>query len=326
MKLCERKRVAEVQAKKCLMMEVSILRRLNGHPNIIQLYEVIETTNQIVLVLEFAAGGDLLRYVRQRQKLTEGCAQDLFKQLLDGLVHVHGLQVVHRDIKLENLMLDTFGCLKIGDFGVAAVLGPHGRRLTDHCGTPSYIAPEILLEGGYDGEPVDLWSSGVVLYAMLCGRVPFKGEHLAELKRCILRGKFHVPPALGESASEMIQGLLVVEPRRRLSAQEALGHAWLAGIANRAYVLAGPTKPSMLVGAETPAERAAEDAQMQIISKVAEFGFPEAFVLESLREGRLNHATATYQLLAQQAARRRSFAPSCGALQLEQAEQANDVV
>ncbi|CAE8586694.1 unnamed protein product, partial [Polarella glacialis] len=121
LKLCERRRMAEVGAKKCLTQEVGIIKRLTGHPNIVQLFEVIESSMYVVLVMEFAASGDLLRYVRQRRRLAESCAQELFKQVIDGISHVHAMGVVHRDIKLENLLLDSFGCIKIADFGVAVV-------------------------------------------------------------------------------------------------------------------------------------------------------------------------------------------------------------
>lgn len=300
MKLCERKRIAEVQAKKCLMQEVSILKKLNGSPNIIQLFEVIESSVHIVLVMEFAAGGDLLRHVRQRRRLAEECAQELFKQLLDGLSHIHRCGVVHRDIKLENLLLDSLGCLKIADFGVAVVVKPAGRRLMEHCGTPSYIAPEILLEQGYEGPPVDVWSSGVVLYAMLCGRVPFKGENLVELKRSILRGRFHAASHLTAGSSAMLRALLVVEPKKRATLQESLANPWLEGIGNRASTMFASPNASV----PCDSDQQATDNE-SILGSVVAHGFPREHVDESLREGRLNHATATYHLLSQQLAKKR---------------------
>jgi len=321
-KMCERKRIAEAQGRKCLMQEVAILTRLNGHPNIIQLFEVIETASHVVLVLEFASGGDLLRYVRQRRRLDEVCARDFFKQLLDGISHIHGMGIVHRDIKLENLLLDSFGCLKIADLGVAVVLNPQGRRLTEHCGTPSYIAPEILLEAGYDGQPVDLWSAGVVLYAMLCGRVPFKGESPGELKRCILKGKFHLPSHLSERAMLLLRQLLVVDPGRRATLREALAHNWCDGACNRAQaIFAGSAALAVATAVfalrnsgQEPHETASlpflpEDPAVQkLLHRVAEFGFPQSHVEESLREGLLNHATAAFHLLAHQAVRRKAGA------------------
>jgi len=322
-KLCERKRIAEVQAKKCLMQEVSILKRLNGHPNIIRLFEVIETAAQVVLVMEFASGGDLLRYVRQRRWLAESCAQDLFKQLLDGIAHIHSMGVIHRDIKLENLLLDAFSCLKIADFGVAVIVKSPGKKLNEHCGTPSYIAPEILLESGYDGQPVDVWSAGVVLYAMLCGRVPFKGENLADLKRCILRGKFHVPSNLSKKADLMIRGVIVVDPKKRFTIRDALEHQWLHGVVNRAATVYGVPEPvcsqdgGMSEGVRPlPNDRVTKD----LLGRVAMFGFPRTHIEESLRDGRLNHATATFYLLAQQGVCKRTMASPCSIQEVQRDE------
>ncbi|CAK9014251.1 unnamed protein product [Durusdinium trenchii] len=136
---------------------------------------------------------------------------DLFKQLLEGLDHIHKKLVVHRDIKLENLLLDPFGCVKIADFGVAA----------------AYIAPEILQDAGYDGFPVDVWSSGIALYAMLCGRLPFKGKSMSELKRCILRGRYQCPEHLSAAAQQVIASMLILEPRSRATVKILLSHNFL---------------------------------------------------------------------------------------------------
>jgi 5'-AMP-activated protein kinase catalytic alpha subunit len=300
MKLCERKLISHSQAKKCLMQEVNILRRVNGHANIIQLLEVIETDTALVLVMEFAASGDLLRYVRQHRKLAEDCAQGLFKQLLDGLDHIHKMCVVHRDIKLENLLLDSFGCLKIADFGVATLLKCPEQRLDDHCGTPSYIAPEVLLDHGYQGPPVDMWSAGIVLYAMLVGHAPFKADHLLDLRRNILRGRYHTPAHLSEEAANLLRRLLIVEPSNRATLGEAADHAWLRKVDNPAIGVYGPA--GMLGKGATCLEHF-ED----LLGRMDDFGFPRDHLEESLGQGKLNRATATFYLLAQQKLRRRAL-------------------
>eukprot|EP00434_Breviolum_minutum_P014579 symbB.v1.2.012852.t2/scaffold875.1/size155714/1 len=238
MKQCDRRRMTEAGSKKCFLQEVAIMKRLTGHANVIQLFEVVETPSQIVLVMEFATGGDLLKYVRNRRRLAEPCAKDLFKQLLEGLEHIHKKMVVHRDIKLENLLLDPFSCVKIADFGVAAVVQPE-KKLHDHCGTPSYIAPEILQEEGYEGFPVDVWSSGIALYAMLCGRLPFKGKSMSELKRCILRGRYPCPEHLSTEAQQLIASMLTLEPRSRATVRSVLAHPFLQGLHSRAREIYG---------------------------------------------------------------------------------------
>ena len=129
------------------MQEVYILKKIR-HPNVIRLYETFETKKHILFVLEMCSGGDLLNYVRKRRRLKEDCAKYMFKQLIDGLQSIHSKNIVHRDIKLDNILLDNIGNLKIGDFGVSK-LCRSGETMMEQCGTPAYIAPEILLDQGY---------------------------------------------------------------------------------------------------------------------------------------------------------------------------------
>lgn len=163
----------EDSSKRKVMQEVYILKKIR-HPNVIRLYETFETKKHILFVLEMCSGGDLLNYVRKRRRLKEDCAKYMFKQLIDGLQSIHSKNIVHRDIKLDNILLDNVGNLKIGDFGVSKLCWA-GETMMEQCGTPAYIAPEILLDQGYWGFGVDVWSAGVVLYSMLYGSVPFKG-------------------------------------------------------------------------------------------------------------------------------------------------------
>ena len=122
--------------------------------------------------MELCAGGDLLNYVRKRRRLKEPFAQKIFRQIIDGLSYIHSKNIAHRDIKLDNILLDGKGNVKIADFGVSRQIQPD-QIMREQCGTPAYIAPEILRNRGYSLN-VDLWSAGVVLFAMLYGTVPFK--------------------------------------------------------------------------------------------------------------------------------------------------------
>ena len=158
--------------KSRLLKEVNLLLKLR-HSHVVKIYETIETEKHIVIVMELCAGGDLLNYVRKRCKLKEPYALKIFKQIVDGLCYIHGKNIAHRDIKLDNILLDGVGNVKIGDFGVSKQIQPN-TMMFEQCGTPAYIAPEILRNKGY-GLSVDLWSAGVVLFAMLYGSVPFKG-------------------------------------------------------------------------------------------------------------------------------------------------------
>lgn len=175
----------EVQKQK-LMKEVNLLLKLR-HDNVVKIYETIETKKHIIIVMELCAGGDLLNYVRKRRRLKEPVAKKIFKQIIDGLKYIHSKYVAHRDIKLDNILLDGKGQVKIADFGVSKQSTP-GVKMRDQCGTPAYIAPEILRNKNGYTFAVDLWSAGVVLYAMLYGTVPFKAASMDELHSLILRG------------------------------------------------------------------------------------------------------------------------------------------
>jgi serine/threonine protein kinase len=131
--------------------------------------------------MELCAGGDLLNYVRKRRKLKEDVAKYVFRQVVDGLQYCHSKGIVHRDMKLDNLLLDESGTVKICDFGVSKQLTSSHETMTEQCGTPAYIAPEILKDKGYRGFGVDIWSLGVCLYALLYGTVPFKANNMSEL-------------------------------------------------------------------------------------------------------------------------------------------------
>jgi len=305
LKVCERRRIADPDAKKSLMQEVTVLQRLNGHPNVVQLFEVIETDSNVLLVTELAAGGDLLRYVRHRRRLVEDNAQELFRQLLDGIRHMHSLNVVHRDIKLENLLLDNFGCLKIADLGVAVIVESPQQLLREQCGTPSYLAPEVLLDAGYEGPPVDVWGAGVCLYAMLMGRVPFKGEQLSDLKRSILKGRFQVAAHMSHNSVVLVQALLTLCPAERATVADALSHAWLEGVENKAMQLyeACPVLGTRWQGQPSSADSAVTE---ELLRRAAALGFPREDLEPGLREGQLNAATATFRLLFQQRAHQRA--------------------
>ena len=167
-------------------------------------------------MIELCAGGDLLNYVRKRWRLKEDVAKYMFKQLIEGLEHIHQRNIVHRDIKLDNILLDREGMIKIGDFGVSKQCKP-GEVMMEQCGTPAYIAPEILLDKGYKGFGIDVWSSGVVLYSMLYGSVPFKGANMSELHKLIIGAKYTLKDDISAEAWDLLKRLLETNPQKRLT-------------------------------------------------------------------------------------------------------------
>ena len=159
-----------------------------------KLYDSFETENHLCFVMELCAGGDLLSYVRMRKRLSETVAKYFFKQIALAIAYSHKNLVVHRDIKLENLLLDEEGVLKLCDLGVSSRLETKDTLLNDQCGTPAYMAPEVYLNSKpYSGQAADIWSLGVCLYAMLFGLVPFKGKSMEELRNAVISQELDFP-------------------------------------------------------------------------------------------------------------------------------------
>jgi serine/threonine protein kinase len=159
-------------SKRKVFQEVYLLKKIK-HSNVIRLLEVFESSKHMLMVMEYAGGGDLLHLIKRKGKLQESDAKFIFKQISYGLAHIHCRSVIHRDIKLDNILLDCEKGVKICDFGVSKII-KKGQIIQEQCGTPAYLAPEIIIDKGYEGFFVDIWSLGVLLYAMLCGTVPFK--------------------------------------------------------------------------------------------------------------------------------------------------------
>ena len=199
-------------SKKKVMQEFSILKQMR-HPSIIQLYETFESAKHILFVIELCCGGDLLSFVRKKKKLPENMTKCIFKDLIDGLNYCHSKGVLHRDIKLDNILLNAAGHIKICDFGVSKLV-KEGERMTEQCGTPAYIAPEILRDKGYEGFAVDVWSVGVVLYAMLYGTVPFKANDMKLLHKMIMKGKYTLKNTISYDAQCLLKSLLECDPKK----------------------------------------------------------------------------------------------------------------
>jgi len=176
--------------------------------------------------MEFICGGDLLNFVRKRTKLNEPTAKFIFRQIIEGLQYIHSQNVVHRDIKLDNILIDLTNTVKICDFGVSRKI-KKGEIMHDQCGTPAYIAPEIILGKGYEGFGVDIWSAGVVLYALLAGVVPFRQKSMKLINQLIIDGKYDEIENISAEAKDLIRGILNTDPLKRLTIDQILNHEWL---------------------------------------------------------------------------------------------------
>ena len=205
--------------------EINLMKILH-HNSIVKILETLETPNYILIIMENISGGDLLNFVKKRTKLNEKISKFIFKQLITSIKYIHSKNIIHRDIKLDNILIDLNNNIKICDFGVGKQY-IKGDKLKDKCGTPAYIAPEILKNFGYEGPPVDIWSSGVVLYAMLSGTVPFKANQLKDLHKMILKGNYKKINGISSNAQDLIDKLLEVDPKKRISIEGIFKHPWM---------------------------------------------------------------------------------------------------
>eukprot|EP00746_Dinoflagellata_sp_MGD_P127046 gnl/MRDRNA2_/MRDRNA2_61737_c0_seq1.p1 gnl/MRDRNA2_/MRDRNA2_61737_c0~~gnl/MRDRNA2_/MRDRNA2_61737_c0_seq1.p1 ORF type:complete len:698 (-),score=132.48 gnl/MRDRNA2_/MRDRNA2_61737_c0_seq1:125-2218(-) len=220
--------------KRQAVREAKILEKIK-HQNIIEVFEVVETTTLANIVSELVRG-ESLRHFCQRQpwrRLEEDLARKLYYQVCDAVRHCHDQNIVHRDLKLENVLLDSTGeNVKLIDFGFACQVGTKCAKLKAFCGTPSYMAPEIVRGESYSGFAADIWALGVVLFGLLCGALPFAGKNELQLYSRIRRGTFRVPEGIGDRATRLIKAILRPDAAARPSATQLAQHAWVAGGAN----------------------------------------------------------------------------------------------
>uniref|UniRef100_A0ABL0DHA2 Protein kinase domain-containing protein n=1 Tax=Rhodnius prolixus TaxID=13249 RepID=A0ABL0DHA2_RHOPR len=205
--------------------EIQIMSSLR-HPYIIHIYEVFENRDKMVLVMEYAAGGELYDYLSKQKVLEEGEARRIFRQIAMAVYYCHKHQICHRDLKLENILLDEKGNAKIADFGLSNVFDSN-RLLSTFCGSPLYASPEIVKGVPYRGPEVDCWSLGVLLYTLVYGAMPFDGSNFKRLVRQISAGEYFEPKT-PSNASDLIAGLLTVKGSDRLDIAAVCRHPWLA--------------------------------------------------------------------------------------------------
>ena len=224
-KIFAKKNLRNTRAKEKIMTEIETLSNFH-HPFINQILDNFETNTHIFIVMEYVCG-DLLGFIRKRSKLSEAVSKIIFKQLIEGLKYIHKKHFVHRDIKLDNILIDLTNTIKICDFGVSKHFDDKNEIMFDHCGTPAYIAPEIFEHTGYKGPACDIWSAGVTLYYMLAGEQPFKAGSITELEKIIKAGEFKEIEGVSKEANNLLSKILQVNPKSRLSLDEILNHKWL---------------------------------------------------------------------------------------------------
>ena len=240
---------------KKIIYETNLMKKLN-HKNITKILEMFEDKKYILIIMEYINGGNLFSFVKKRRKLSEKTAKFLFRQIIEGIKHIHEHNIIHRDIKLENILIDINNNIKICDFGIGKILSSENELLYDQCGTPMYMAPEIFLSSkkkGYEGPPVDIWSSGIALYIMLSGTLPFdinkniyikkeknnltdsnslnsdenEKNHNLQLQHIIINCEPKKIEKISKEAKNLLHGLLNKNPKKRITIEEILNHPWL---------------------------------------------------------------------------------------------------
>ncbi|CAJ1940312.1 unnamed protein product [Cylindrotheca closterium] len=223
-KILNKAKIKQLGMEEKVQREINILH-LCTHPHIIRLYEVIDTPTDIFLVIEYVSNGELFDYIVSKGRLSADEARNFFHQIVSGVEYCHFQKVVHRDLKPENLLLDENLNIKIADFGLSNLMRD-GDFLRTSCGSPNYAAPEVISGHLYAGPEVDVWSCGVILYALLCGSLPFDDESIPSLFKKIKSGMYSLPTHLSQLAKNLIPRMLEVDPMKRITIPEIRLHPW----------------------------------------------------------------------------------------------------
>ncbi|XP_044113837.1 serine/threonine-protein kinase SIK3 isoform X5 [Neovison vison] len=288
-KIIDKTQLDEENLKK-IFREVQIMKML-CHPHIIRLYQVMETERMIYLVTEYASGGEIFDHLVAHGRMAEKEARRKFKQIVAAVYFCHCRNIVHRDLKAENLLLDANLNIKIADFGFSNLFTP-GQLLKTWCGSPPYAAPELFEGKEYDGPKVDIWSLGVVLYVLVCGALPFDGSTLQNLRARVLSGKFRIPFFMSTECEHLIRHMLVLDPSKRLSMEQICKHKWMK---------LGDADPSFdrLIAEcqQLKEDRQIDPLNEDVLLAMEDMGLDKERTLQSLRSDAYDHYSAIYSLL-----------------------------
>ncbi|XP_034418699.1 MAP/microtubule affinity-regulating kinase 3a isoform X12 [Cyclopterus lumpus] len=276
-----------------LFREVRIMKILN-HPNIVKLFEVIETERTLYLVMEYASGGEVFDYLVAHGRMKEKEARAKFRQIVSAVQYCHQKHIVHRDLKAENLLLDADMNIKIADFGFSNEF-TMGNKLDTFCGSPPYAAPELFQGKKYDGPEVDVWSLGVILYTLVSGSLPFDGQNLKELRERVLRGKYRIPFYMSTDCENLLKRFLVLNPSKRgtLEVKEDTDNQ----IMKDRWINAGFEEDEL----KPYTEPELDITDQKRIDVMVGMGYNLEEIQESLAKMKYDEITATYLLLGRKA-------------------------
>ncbi|PWN29491.1 Pkinase-domain-containing protein [Jaminaea rosea] len=275
-----------------------VIMKLIEHPNLLGLWDVYETSKELFLVMEYVAGGELFDHLVAKGRLRPHEARAYFRQIIFGVDYCHRFNICHRDLKPENLLLDgSKRVVKVADFGMAA-LQPVERMLETSCGSPHYASPEIVSGKSYKGSASDIWSCGIILFALLCGRLPFDDPNITRLLHKVRDGRFDMPDALEPAAKDLIWRMLEVDPEKRYKMSDIIRHPWFTN--NGAESSVNPSGPGeAMLGVE--AQLRESEIDVEILKNLKSL-WPEnstRSIVKSLTSPGSNWQKTFYSLLCQ---------------------------
>ena len=287
-KILEKEKIEDDIDVERIIREIEILKNIS-HPNIAKLYETYSTIHNIYLMMEYIEGGDLFDYINSKSFLPENIACYLFRQLIGVIEYLNKMGISHRDIKPENILLDKDKKnIKVIDFGLSNYC-PGKNLLHSSCGSPCYASPEMLSGEPYQGITTDIWSSGIVLYSMLVGSLPFDEQELQKLYEQIKIGKFFLPSTLSLEAIDFLKKILIVDPKKRMGLKEIKNHAWFKMEKNPMY------KGIIIDEEEYPCdEKVASYIYKQYFKDEQDINIDN--IVDMVRTNACNKYTATYYL------------------------------
>ncbi|XP_076139529.1 serine/threonine-protein kinase NIM1 [Alosa pseudoharengus] len=289
------------QSQRMLSREISSMEALQ-HPNVVRLYEVVETPSRMYMVLEYAGGGDLHTRITTEGRLSDGISKIVFAQILSAIKHMHENNVIHRDLKAENVLFTCDACIKVADLGFSTRVKHRSDVLDTFCGSPPYAAPELFRDDNYVGPPVDIWAMGVLLYFMVTGTMPFRADTVSKLRRCILEGTYSIPTWMSAPCQRLIRGILRQEPADRFALDQMLGCEWLLPVEICRPPAPLKLNPTYLIDAD-PNDLQEEEEEVK--ARMEELGITMEHINNNQGKGSRCAITGVYRILLHRAQRSR---------------------